>query len=254
MAKLIYTPLGVEKIIFSQLEPPSDLKALFQKTWSVARFQNSDYPQGAVIDNVGLHTERCVRRFFGLDLPGSLDKEKTLRMIWLHDLPETIGLADIVRLELDQNPDLAKKVKTREADFISQTFSEKDQGLFLEFDLASDFLEGKNEDPNGFTSEALIARLIDTIDGTTVFHFLITDWINYSKNNFQEKPLLTAAFKYAFLYTKKAMKRVEVWNPKVEVYEICALILDQGIDFVKKCWHQVEKEKVPETVQTFLDN
>ncbi len=237
---------------FSAPEEPKDLGSFLNIAERGLRYKTKDYPPGVFEDNVRKHAARLVTRlllFKWDELPVLLDRGKLERLFWIHDIPElgvlldgTEGyVRDATSVEKETDAMLANKVKESEKDIAGKIFSEKDFRLFILYDGAGDLLKGKEF--NHVDPEALVAYLLDKVDGNTFFHFFLSRWIDSDRFDagFQIRP---DSLDYTMKQADRFMTNLEkIKDGHNGLYVLCRQIIYKQLEFVRNVWGKVEKKQ-----------
>lgn len=222
-------------------EAPEYLRDKIADLFSVRRFEG--YAEGIINDNTGAHT------IGGLDIIEQLPINNELKQaikayFWIHDLTEIVtGDYDIVKRQ-DQH--LRSKIKGQEKVAAKTLLSEKDQQRLEEFNAAKELLKGKpSKIPT--TPEAIIAALVDKIEGNITFHTQLAAWVNsehYSPQNLPEEFALT----YTFVVQNSAKKNLPSCNLGDEHQRAADYLLEFQMSEVVEAWESVPTDRVPPSV------
>lgn len=163
--------------------PPSDLIDLFVKTKKIKRFVSPHYANGIFKDTVYDHTMRCIRLANSLDKLNGDHLEECVRTLWVHDIVELAGtvnqdgsITDFTTADIHYNPALFKMKGVSEVEFANKHFSSIDYHRFMAFERASEYLCGQSKELPASAKSALVAKVIDTIEGDLTFHRSLTKY------------------------------------------------------------------------------
>lgn len=226
-------------------DAPKHLRNKINELFTVKRFGN--YSKGIFSDNSGLHTLRGINLIDRLPLSTSL-KNKVKEIYWLHDIPEII-IFDYTVIQ-KQDKVLEQKLAEKEKSAAKSLLNDKEQILLAEFNLAEKVLKGKgkNKLPK---PEAVIAALVDRIEGNVYFHKYLTKWItsqNYDRKKIPPQKALTYTFRTQELFEKNVAKcKLSKTYMKAAKY-----LLNYQINKVVKFWKNVSKSKMPQDIKALL--
>lgn len=102
-----------------EISPPAELVDLIEKTKDVERYKDPRYPKGMISDNLYDHLTRLILSADHLELDESV-KSAVVRIIWIHDLPETIlndqpaVLKEDMLVQVQDEPAVAKEILSPE--------------------------------------------------------------------------------------------------------------------------------------------
>ena len=212
----------------------------FQKLASVGRYVDADLPENFIGDNVLQHTIRCVAYFLKLlrieEGTGQVKSSPLAaceRMLYIHDFGEAgvdIGDNNAVKSGKTQ------EYKDRECAAARKILSDSDFNLYSLFKAISGFLNGVEDTKIGQTPydrAAILAKLIDSIDGNIVFHRALSTWIKKG-NNIEEIPKGYISWMFA-QYNQYKMRIMELNVPDIERAFFISL-LDTQLFEVQNMW------------------
>ncbi len=227
-----------------EVKAPSDyLKDYFQKAAQVKRYEDPRYPAGFIEDDLLSHIQRVINMVDQLDLDGT-QNEEIKRMAWVHDLPEVV-LGDLPNVARDEG----LLEEHDEATVAREMLNDSDLDLYEQVETASDYLKGKsNEIPTG---NALILKVLDSIDGNLFFHRHVYDWIKAGRT-FDED--MNSALTYTFKQFQNYKDRLSAIDAN-EVPEVLLAIdlLDFEIEYIRGLWDS-DEDLIPESIAFYLSS
>jgi hypothetical protein len=234
----------------TQQNIPDDLVDLVLQLREVKRFQSSCYPPGLIQDTVYNHVFRCVSLAETLsplyqepDFPVDLNLLK--RLLWLHDLVE-IGLdADVLAPDKRQNPMLEAKTEKQEIATARRLLSSVDFKLWQTFETAKKVLQGDTHEE--VIIEALIARIIDVLDGNITFNRSLVRYLasRATPTTFPDHAL-TYAFETNNTY-QHALQHRPHWQ------SLSNLLVSERI-YIQALWQAVTPSRIPPALKSHLNN
>lgn len=177
--EVLYDPIYFPprpNLVFPDVIIPTHRQGWMFQTKDVARYVFEGYEDKVVIiDNLKAHFERGEKRIRLLDLPDRQIRE--IVNYWqVHDVGE-IGLSSD-RTTVDQRNDSAsfKEDDQKEEEVARSLLTREDILLWEDFERAKLLVEGKTDPMKVKASpEAVMARVIDAIDGEMIFHYWFTE-------------------------------------------------------------------------------
>lgn len=222
---------------------PPDIKKYIEKLENVKRFnQFTKNKPGMIEDNSKAHTLRCVYR--AVTLP--FNNPDLVRTLWIHDIPEYTDGVDVSAVERYKNFALAKKQEEAENEEAKKVFKESDYKLFENFHAAEDFLR-RSGDKIPHNQQALVANVIDVLDGNLVFIYFYTKWIQNRPNGDEDN--IRTTFKYGLEIRERMLKAIE--NPKVkpEIRDAIHLLFNGYVAVALDLWNKVDEKKIPQSME-----
>jgi len=219
---------------------PQDIKKYIDKLEGVKRFNHfSDKSPGMIDDNSKAHTIRCAYRAATIPF-NHPDLERTL---WIHDVPEYTDAVDLSAVERYENHDVAKKQEEAENEVAKKVFNESDYELFQNFHIAEDFLRraGKKVPDK---QQALVANVVDVLDGNLVFIYFYTKWVQNQSNGNEDD--IKTTFKYGLEIRKKMLKAAENPQVKPEIRDAMYFLFNGYVKVALDLWNKVDEDKVPQ--------
>lgn len=244
MGEAIYYPQDIVST-FVDVYMPSDLLPLILTSQNTLRFADGTYYEGIFFDNVKAHLFRCVIRAQNLILSQILDRNMLVRILWLHDLPETVSSADVTSIAKAADSRLEALLDEEELLFVTRNFTPEDQRLFLHFVVASEFLSVKSSGLKDIFPEALIARVIDIIDNNITFHFLLSRWLQSPRFDLTKIPPLKA-LEFTFLQYSTMKERILSLDEDNPAKRVCLDLIDKQISSIRSLWLSVNPSRFPE--------
>ncbi len=230
----------------NEVKIPEDIKDYIDKIENVRRFSHTakQYPE-MIVDNSKMHTIRCAFRAASL-YPTQKD---LIRTLWIHDIPEHVADTDTSAVERYNNPEIARKSENKEKTVAKTVLSKSDYVLFEDFVLAEDFLRrmGSNIPKN---QQALVANVIDYIDGNLVGSYYLTKWLK--NHEYDGKIPSGKALEYILDIRENTIKAIE--KPKVnkEIRDNIHYLIGRQLQVAVSLWSFVEEDRIPETMRTEL--
>ena len=241
----IYASRSDKKI--SDVEIPQDIKKYINKLEKVARYEHEQHDMpGVFVDNSKAHTLRCVYRASTI----SHVEKDTIRTLWIHDIPEYTGEKDLSAVARHHDESAAKEQENREKDIAQKIFSSEDFGLYENFHIAEGFVRKKSgvlpENQN-----AVLANVIDSIDGNLVFHYFYTKWLTGKKAHIKKTPS-----EHAFTYVLDLRDIIlyALQHPELDKEissTVLGLLLSQLLVIID-LWKKVPEDKIPQKMKLEL--
>lgn len=229
-----YLPLGINT---DPLFLPKDLVGLVNSGENVARFKDTNYPERVLIDDVREHTIRCVRIARKINI-GDLDKERLERILWIHDLSEIIASDTSILIKKDMTEDQLKELKDRENESARLLLTKEDMDLYEDFENVNDFINERSGDTI-FSSEALIAFVIDKIEGNLFFHYHISKWANSPEYDEGFSGMNKYALVYTYLQYETFVKQINTLEGRyIDARDVCLDILSAQMGQVRGWWSE----------------
>lgn len=160
---------------FSFLLPPSDLMRFLDGMAWVARYQDRDYPPGVIQNNLLQHVRRSIAIATMLPMEVA-SKERLLRMLWVHDLAETVDVKDATMYAKLHDPVLSRSIREQEVKFIRKELTLSDRRLFRAYCRTSEYLKKGNGRSVELDPVAVLAKVIDIAEGSTFYHYTLSQW------------------------------------------------------------------------------
>ncbi len=226
----------------SEVELPVDyLKDYFQGTAEVKRYEDKRYPKGFIEDDLLSH----IQRLLGLIDQVSADEvqRNTLkRMAWVHDLPEVVlgDLSNVAREDglLEEHDESA---------VAKQILNDSDFCLYEQVETASSYLKGKSSEIP--TRDALVLKVLDSIDGNLFFHRHVYDWIKAGET-FNED--MSSALAYTFKQFKNYKDRLSaIDSNEVPEVSLALDLLEFEIDYIKSLWRD-DENLIPRPIASYI--
>ncbi|HUW22148.1 MAG TPA: hypothetical protein VMW41_05810 [Candidatus Bathyarchaeia archaeon] len=235
--------------VISAVKAPPDLAIFHTEAAGIRRYMG--YAEGIFFDNTAGHTVRCINRTNRPEQLPSLSRRQELnrrlfevvqRILWLHDLPE-IFTGDYLAPDKDAHPELAAAVSEEELAAAHQHFSPKDEILLLAFNQASAALK-EGQTTGRILPEAVIAKIIDIVDGNEFFHWSLARWVASASYD----PAMMPNEK-ALVYTMDSYQRCRASLTSLGLNLRClkvttALLVNQ-LAYVTAQWQRVPPERIP---------
>jgi len=225
--------------------PPKELQELVKQCYSIPRFTRI-YREGIFDDDTGSHIARCVNRADKVDI-NLTDKETVKLILWVHDLPE-IEISDYSVIQKIGDRELNNKLEISELEVAKKIIPDKFFDYFVDFKNAEDLLSGKT--PKKIPSKhALIAKMIDSIDGNETFHQQLTDWIvseRFKPEDLPQQGALEYSFDHCVKIHKLIAKSPEIF---VDFVFLAKNMLSDEISSIAKYWGRVENAIIPDTIK-----
>jgi 5'-deoxynucleotidase YfbR-like HD superfamily hydrolase len=249
LREIHHFPLGLEEEVLKDLKlplVPEDLTELALAAERVSRYLGKGYPEGVFYDHTLAHTERCVVK--GMLLPlSSLIKNPLIRTLWIHDLPE-VFTSDFTSVDKARDAVLDLELTQAEDQVAQKILKHADFKLYQAFKQASRFLKGEEE---AVTPAALIAKIIDAVDGNMFFHYSLALWVDSS--DFEEAKLPPeSALTFTFDQEKSYRPRIKSAPVEQEIKDICLMLLDEQIEYIQQVWRNVDPRKIPKEIRKHL--
>jgi hypothetical protein len=213
------------------------LEPYLKDTNNVKRYIDPRYPKGLVYDRLSDHIVRL--RFMVEKLPLSIkDREYIDRMILVHDLPETI-LGDITAI--------IKKEKTigtgGEIAVAKKMLNKKDFLLYKQFSDAEDYLLSNSR--RKVDERALIAKTLDSIEGSLFFHTAVAKWIQDGHKKMPPDSGASYFFDFILGFANK--------THDAKTNKIISKLLLYACNYISDLWSDNER-KMPEYIKKGLEN
>lgn len=200
---------------------------------------------GIIHDDVFDHTLACKEMTDGLVL-SQRSKQLVKEILSLHDKPEVYAESDVVVIVKEANKQVADKAKQDENEMAAFLFGKKESRLWKEFENAERFLSG--EKVRRIMPEAVIAKVIDIVEGNKTFHEQVANWV-YSPDYEPERMPPESAL----LYTTKKYRQIEslLINSGLdeETRETVNTLLVNQMRYIYERWETVPTEKIPPILQ-----
>lgn len=247
--EILRLPLGLKEGVLKDLNPPlppEDLAKLAFAAKRVLRYLGKGYPEGVFYDHTLAHTERCVVKGMLLSLSPTI-KDPLIRTLWLHDLPE-VFTSDYTSVDKARDSALDLKLTHAEDQIAQRILKPDDLELYRAFKQAGRFLKGEEELAK---PAALIAKIIDAVDGNMFFHYFLASWANSS--DFEEirlppEPALT----FTFDQEKSYRTRIKSAPVEQDIKDICLVLLDEQIEYIRQLWRNIDPKRIPKGIREHL--
>ena len=229
------------------LEAPEDIQDAILQSLTIPRYTRI-YREGIFRDSTGAHTIRCVEAAKKLLLPGEL-KDKIIRILWIHDLPEIIT-TDFSVIQKESNPEISEKLEKKEIEAATLLLSKSDQILLDDFNNADSYLKGirTNKIPG---LESMFAKVIDTIDGNTFFHRELSLWVvsdEFESSGIPNNASLIYSFKVYRIYTQNLNI-----HPSLDDYQKTAkILLRNQLSQITHYWESIPESRKPDVLKEEL--
>ncbi len=172
------------------LSLPSDLAHFELPMTRVARFHDLEYPPGIIVNNLLVHKRRGVwiirklkqilRDFLDWQALNQLLTPELLaeteRTFWLHDIAETVDVKDATLFAKYHNRCMAEIIREQERAFAKKHFVAEDQRLIAAYEAAGDYLKHGEGSPANLTPAAVLAKVVDLVEGSITFHRALSTW------------------------------------------------------------------------------
>jgi hypothetical protein len=222
------------------IEVPKHLKSDFQKLFLVQRFKT--YEGNILKDNTAEHTLRGIALINTLPFDDN-SKDKVKAVFWPHDIPEII-ISDYTAIEkLDEK--LAKSLERKEDEAAKRLLNKQDYLMLNEFNVAAKILKGERTEKIP-SPEAVVAYVVDVVEGNTFFHRNITNWIvsdSYNPTHIPSEKALSYTFKMHALFVQNLPK----CNLTAGYQKAAEYLLKFQLDEVAKAWVKVPLNLIPPT-------
>jgi hypothetical protein len=230
---------------------PPDLKPLVLELKKVKRFVNGHYPENVFQDDVYQHTLRCVSLaddvadlFAEPDFP--IDKSLLQRILWIHDMVEIGMSADVPAPDKQVDPVLEQTVEVDELNKAKTLLSSADFYLWEQFELAKKILSGEAY-RHEVILEAVLARIIDVLDGNIFFNRSLTRWLYH-----QSTPCCIPEYSLTYCFsTNRQYADVVAAHPH---WHTLSPLLEAERDFIKEIWRPVSLTLIPPSLHPHLAN
>lgn len=228
------------------LDAPKDIRNAILQLIFVPRF--GDYKEGLFRDSTGAHVIRCIEMAKKLPLDEDM-KLAIARYLWIHDIPEII-ITDYTSLR-KEDPEFARRLEIKEGEAARKLLSLQDNRLLIQFNAVGHLLRGK-KDKNALPfREALLAKIIDLVDGNDFFNKELTFWINSSEYNQSDIPPETA-LTYTFRSFRTTYRSLSNLGLPERFYKVAKDLLIEELTQVVGYWQDVPMRRIPVVVQNEL--
>lgn len=244
-----YSPFDLAKIEAKNYPaPPADLAGLVHELFTLSRFVDPRYPPGIFFDNVGLHETRLVTIAGLNNLPG-INRDKLIRMLWVHDIPELV-IGEHISPAKEANKKLAADLVAAELKAADKLLQPSDIRLLKEFNSSSALLKSETRDLQAVSAEGLVAVCQDKIDGNMFFHWSLAKWLAAGGD---QGSLGRTGMAYTFEQKQTFQKSLELVTEKwSRAVTVCTGLLDYQIRFIVDAWKQVLTDRIPPLISRQL--
>jgi|GEM_PF-6101730 len=226
---------------------PEDIRAYIDQLSQVRRYNHllAKRP-GLIDDNSKVHTLRCVYRSSTI----SFSSQYLVRLMWIHDIPEYTESIDLSAVERDKDPTLAIDQEVAEAKVAQKIFTAPDLASYKDFQLAEEFLRRAGSVlPKD--QQALLANVIDLLDGNLVFAFYYALWLQ--KNSDTEAEDMGPTLKYGLEMREKMLRAVDDERVNPLIRENIHFLFTSYSQVVWKLWGGLEREKISNVMAVEID-
>jgi hypothetical protein len=243
------------------LDIPSHRIPLIRRLETVTRYKfmipgtdnDPQYYPVRIIDDGLAHTMRTAKKPFLLPNFSRGAQIHISDMLQIHDAPEYGKPHDMTTIEKYKNPKLAGKVALEELTRAQEMFTPEDFALYLEYEKAKPILENKVDltDETTATPEAIIAKIIDVVDGDMNFHIWASQIIE-REGLFRWNGSPLDSFAFAFKRRKEYLDRLQELQLPNEFHQTAVGLFNEMAQFIAACWIDIPQRDIHPEFQVEL--
>ncbi len=173
---LHYQPFLFRPLREESVEVPQDLVTLLEIGKRVQRFNYGGDLNIMFNDTTECHTRRIALHVANLPSASFLNRDKMMRMAWIHDLPESVAQAEEGSDVLSFLSNISQD--TKELEVAKDILSPDDLHLYELMEYNKHHLKSSSGSPWEIDKEAVVFKVIDWVpEGLVSLVWYITRWL-----------------------------------------------------------------------------